>query len=97
VLTSGAGTKERFTSQWGVFDATGVLNHWGNDTILVTADQTLPNPARGGRFRYSRFAVFGGAWADGALSGSRYVSAGTATASSAFDGSRGVTDHLILD
>ena len=97
VLTSGSGTKERFTSQWGVFDATGVLNHWGNDTILTTSNQTLPNPSRGGRFRYSHFAVFGGAWNNGAISGSRNVTTDTAAFSATNNGSRGVCDHLILD
>jgi hypothetical protein len=97
VLTSGAGTKERFTSQWGVFDATGVLRVWGNDTILTTVDQTLPNPARGARFRYSHFARFGGDWNTSVFSGSRYVDADTATNSGPGIGSRGVCDHLILD
>ena len=89
--------KHQQTSAWGVFDSTGVLWHWGNDTILTTSDQTLPNPSRGGRFRYSHFAVFGGSWADGANSGSRHVRTDPATFSATTRGSRGVCDHLILD
>jgi len=97
VLTSGAGTKERFTSAWGVFDATGVLLVWGRDHILEATDQTLPNPSRGGRFRFSRFAVLGGNRTLGANSGSRFVTADTASLSSTGNGGRGVCDHLILD
>ena len=88
--------KHQQTSAWGVFDATGVLNHWSNDTILTTADQTLPNPSRGDRFRYSHFAIFGGSWAFGAISGSRSADMNTATGSFTLRGSRGVCDHLIL-
>ena len=97
VLSSGAGNKQRFTSQWGVFDATGVLNHWGNDTILTTENQALPNPSRGNFFRYLHFALFGGFWASGASAGSRAVPTDTATFSSTAYGSRGVCDHIILD
>ena len=89
--------KHQQTSAWGVFDATGVLLHWGNDTILTTSNQTLPNPSRGGRFRYSHFALFGGVFGDGALSGSRDVIAGSAAGSGTSFGSRGVCNHLILD
>ena len=89
--------KHQQTSAWGVFDATGVLRHWGNDTILTTSSQTLPNPSRGGIFRYSQFADLGGAWLSGADSGSRFVLAGAASASRTRLGGRGVCDHLILD
>ena len=89
--------KDQQTSAWGVFDATGVLEHWGNDTILTTSDQTLPNPSRGGRFRYSDFARFGGAWFSDAIAGSRLASPVGATLSLPGVGSRGVCDHLILD
>ena len=89
--------KDQQTSAWGVFDATGVLRHWGNDTILITSDQTLPNPSRGDSFRYSHFAYFGGAWPNGAFSGSRSVNTRTATSSFTDHGSRGVCNHLILD
>lgn len=88
--------KDQQTSAWGVFDATGVLWHWGNDTILTTSDQTLPNPSRGNRFRYSRFASFGGSWGN-SYSGSRCVFASTAAVSTTDIGGRGVCDHLILD
>ncbi len=89
--------KDQQTSAWGVFDATGVLWHWGNDTILTTSDQDLPNPSRGDRFRYSHFARFGGDWDNGSDSGSRDVDTRGADNSLAAFGSRGVCDHLILD
>jgi len=88
--------KHQQTSAWGVFDATGVLNHWGNDTILVTSDQSLLNPSRGGTFRYSHFVLFGGSRDNSTLSGSRRVTTNNATNSGEF-GSRGITSHLILD
>ena len=89
--------KDQQTSHWGVFDATGVLLVWGRDHILEASDQTLPNPSRGGRFRFGRFAHFGGAWLNGSDSGSRRVNSAPATDSASFFGGRGVCDHLILD
>jgi hypothetical protein len=70
---------------------------WGNDSILSTVEETLPNPARGGFFLVAQFAHFGGLWTSVATSGSRHVSAGTATGSFASRGGRGVCQHLILD
>jgi hypothetical protein len=98
VLTSGAGTKERFTSAWGVFDATGVLRVWGRDSL---PDNVQDNNVTQGRsnnvWRISRFALFGGNWDRGAESGSRFVAPFTASNSTAVSGGRGVCDHLILD
>ena len=89
--------KDQQTSAWGVFDATGVLSHWGNDTILTTSSQTPPNSSRGGVFRYSIFAVFSGGYNNSANSGSRsVVTAPAGSFSSGTNGSRGVCDHLIL-
>ena len=88
---------EVFTSYWGVIQSTGVLNHWCNESILEDADQTLPNPSRGGRFRVSRFARLGGYWGAGSNSGSRYVGSFTATGSFANYGSRGLCQHIVID
>jgi hypothetical protein len=88
--------KDQQTSAWGVFDATGVLWHCGNDTILVTSNQALPNPSRGGRFRYSHFALFGGSVGGGTDSGSRNVTPISPTTSLSNTSSRGVCNHLIL-
>ena len=89
--------KDQQTSHWGVFDATGVLRVWGRDHILVTSDQSLPNPSRGGRFRFERFTNLGGALSNGSDSGSRYVDSGSADFSDTNAGGRGIADHLILD
>jgi len=97
VLTSGAGTKERFTSAWGVFDATGVLLVWGRDSL---PDNTQDNGVTQGRsdniWRISRFANFGGAWGNGSFSGSRFAYTLTASNSGTSGGGRGVCDLIVL-
>ena len=100
VFTSGAGTKERFTSAWGVMDATGVMNVWGRGGSADQTSGTVSGVSQGrtnDRFRISRFARFGGDWDGGALSGSRYVNARASSISTTTSGGRGVCDHLILD
>jgi len=92
----GGSTDAQFTSHWGVFQSTGVIALWGNDSILSGSDQTLPNPSRGNRFRVVDFAVFGGGWGAGSDSGSRSVGGGTATFSNSSVGGRGIADHLII-
>jgi len=89
--------KDQQTSHWGVFDATGVLRVWGRDHILATSDQSLPDPSRGDRFRFERFADLGGDWGSGSDSGSRGVVSGDADTSYTNVGGRGVCSHLILD
>ena len=89
--------KDQQTSHWGVFDATGVLRVWGRDHILATSDQSLPDPSRGDRFRFERFANLGGYWDDGSDSGSRSVFSTSADFSGTSIGGRGVCDHVILD
>jgi hypothetical protein len=93
----GGNTDAQFTSHWGVIQSTGVYFAWGQDSILSTSDQTLPNPSRGNRFRVSQFARLGGGFGLGSSSGSRHVDASTATLSLTNSSSRGVCDHLILD
>jgi hypothetical protein len=99
VLTSGAGNKQRFTSAWGVFDATGVLLVWGRDSLPDNVQDSNVTQGRSNNFwRISRFTNLGGGWAYGALSGSRFVDASEiASTSGQFYGGRGVCDHLILD
>jgi len=100
VFTSGAGTKERFTSAWGVMDATGVMNVWGRGGSADQTSGTVSGVSQGrtnDRFRISRFARFGGSWDSGAASGSRYVNARASSISTTTSGGRGVCDHLILD
>jgi hypothetical protein len=100
VLSSGAGTKERFTSAWGVFDATGVLNVWGRGGSADQTTGTVSGVSQGRTndiFRISRFARFGGEWGSGAGSGSRFVGPSASSNSSPPTGGRGVCDHLIID
>ncbi len=100
VFTSGAGTKERFTSAWGVMDATGVLLVWGRGGSADQTSGTVSGVSQGRTndiFRISRFARFGGSWNGGAFSGSRFVAAAASSASGTDVGGRGVCDHLILD
>ena len=91
-------SKNQQTSAWGVFDATGVLNVWGRDSL---PDNTQDNNVTEGRsdnvWRISRFARFGGGFNDGAFSGSRYAATSAASLSTARLGGRGVCDHLILE
>jgi len=93
----GGSTDAQFTSHWGVIQSTGVIALWGNDSILSTADETLPNPSRGNRLRVQLFAYLGGIWRRGSLSGSRYVSSDPATVSDPGIGGRGICDHLIIN
>ena len=90
--------KNQQTSAWGVFDATGVVQVWGRDSL---PDNTQDNNVTEGRsnnvWRISRFALFGGDWDRGARSGSRYAGTLTASVSNTDSGGRGVCDHLILD
>jgi hypothetical protein len=92
----GGSTDAQFTSHWGVIQSTGVISLWSNDSILSTADETLPNPSRGNRFRVLRFALLGGRWDVGSSSGSRSVLTNAATTSFTGFGGRGVADHLQL-
>ena len=90
--------KNQQTSAWGVFDATGVLQVWGRDSL---PDNVQDNNVTEGRsdnlWRISRFAYFGGRWNSGAISGSRSAFADAASNSSTFFGGRGCCDHIIID
>ena len=91
-------SKNQQTSAWGVFDATGVLSVWGRDSLPDnTQDDNVTEGRSDNIWRISRFAIFGGIWASGADSGSRYASTRTASVSATFVGGRGVCDHLILE
>ena len=91
-------SKNEQTSAWGVFDATGVLRVWGRDSLPDNNQDSGVTEGRSDNvFRISRFAFFGGRWADGSTSGSRYVASNTASISTPRHGGRGVCDHLILD
>ena len=90
--------KNQQTSAWGVFDATGVLQVWGRDSLPDNVqDDNVTEGRSDNVWRISRFAFFGGFWFSGAFSGSRFASSDTASASGSNTGGRGVCDHLILD
>ena len=91
-------SKNQQTSAWGVFDATGVLNVWGRDSLPDnTQDDNVTEGRSDNVWRISRFALFGGRWDSGATSGSRYALTIAASGSFADNGGRGVCDHLILE
>ena len=99
VLSSGAGTKERFTSAWGVFDATGVLQVWGRGGSADQTSGTVSGVSQGRTndlFRISRFARFGGDWGSAAAAGSRYVFTSASSDLRTGTGGRGVCSHVIL-
>jgi len=91
-------SKNEQTSAWGVFDATGVLNVWGRDSLPDNNQDSGVTEGRSDNvFRISRFAFLGGTWDRGSGSGSRCVFTTAASDSRTDTGGRGVCDHLILD
>ncbi len=89
-----------FTSKWGVIQATGCMEVWGNEHGggTGTAAWTANTEGRGSTYQLENAVRFGGDWGNGAVSGSRCSSWTSApTASSANFGARGVADHLILE
>ena len=98
-LTSGGGTKERFTSHWGVFDASGVLWVWGAEFSgeSAAASWNANTQGRGSTLQMAFVARFGGVWGGTSSSGSRSsVWNIPPSTSGASTGGRGVCDHLIL-
>jgi hypothetical protein len=92
--------KERFTSHWGVFDASGVLRVWGanfgggSDPASFTAN----TQGRGSTYQMENVTYLGGGWTGGSFSGSRASIWNNSPASSSTGiGGVGVCDHLILD
>ncbi len=91
-----------FTSKWGLIQASGCLWVWGrerggpyNTTADWVTDQT---ESRGAEYNAPNASLFGGAWYDGSISGSRCSNwNNVASSSSNGIGSRFVCDHLILD
>ena len=97
--TNNAGTDQRFTSRWGVIQASGVMWVWGHDFGggAAAASWADTNGDRGQVFQQPNAALFGGSWAIGSLSGSRSSDWSLAPSlSSHAVGGRGVCDHLFL-
>lgn len=112
--TTNAGTTnvdERFTSAWGVIQATGTLYQWGSEfgQRVGGADYAASivygwRNVTGGRGQvYAQgqealgAALWGGSWSDGSSSGSRgSVWSIAPSSSTGFIGARGRSDHLRL-
>ena len=89
--------KNQQTSAWGVFDATGVLEVWGRDSLPSNVqDNNVTQGRSNNRWRISGFVRLGGHWNIGAVSGSRCVVTDPASNSFLSTGGRGVCQHLIL-
>ena len=88
---------QRFTSHWGVIQATGVIRPWGEEITVSSSNQeTSGLQGRGDFNRFDRAANFGGDWGVGAGSGSRGVVSNSPWSSSTSLSARGVTRHVIL-
>jgi len=90
----------KYTSKWGVIQATGNLYTWGDEFGggAAAASWTANTGGRGSTYQMENAVFFGGAWNAGALAGSRCSYWGDSpTGSGSSIGGRGVCDHLLLD
>ena len=101
---SGAGIDTnayKYTSKWGVIQATGNLLVWGSNfggPYNVTAAWQADTGGRGSDYNLANAVLLGGNWSGGVGSGSRCSNWSAApTNSASVVGARGVCDHLILD
>lgn len=104
-VTSGIGTTnvgssnpdERFTSHWGVIQATGVVSQWSLDQTLSSTNQTTSGlQGRGGINRYTLAADLGRAWVFASESGSRASASLSPWLSATGLSGRGLRNHVIL-
>lgn len=92
-------TDDKFTSKWGIIQATGCLWVWGADFGggAAAASWAANTESRGSTYQMENAAIFGGLWNESANAGSRssfwYNSP---PASNDGLGARGVCDHLRL-
>lgn len=90
----------KFTSRWGVIQATGCLYIWGGEFGggAAGAAWTANTGGRGSTYQMENAVLFGGNWGSTPESGSRCSSwSNSPTFSSSSIGARGVCDHLTLD
>ena len=90
----------KFTSRWGVIQATGCMWTWGAEFGGGAADTcwTANTGGRGSTYQMENAVLLGGYWGDPTESGSRCSGWNVSPAGSASSrGARGVCDHLILD
>lgn len=90
----------KFTSRWGVIQATGCMWIWGGEFGggAAGASWTANTGGRGSTYQMENAVLLGGAWGHTAEAGSRCSSwANSPTLSHNTVGARGVCDHLTLD
>ena len=93
-----AGQDERFTSRWGIVQATGCVTVWGlgHGSNGASADWANNTQSRGETYSLPNAPLFGGFWATSGLSGSRYSAWNDLPSlSNSPRAARGVVDHLI--
>ena len=90
----------KFTSRWGVIQATGCMWIWGGEFGggAAGAAWTANTGGRGSTYQMENAVIFGGSWGFTTESGSRWSNwSFSPPVSYNFLGARGVCDHLTLD
>lgn len=98
--TGATSTWDKFTSKWGVIQATGCMWIWGNEFGggAAAASWTANTGGRGSTYQMENAVRFGGDWGGASNSGSRAsILNSSPTISDGSIGARGVCDHLIID
>jgi hypothetical protein len=98
--TSATNAWNKFTSRWGVIQATGCMWIWGGEFGGGAAEigWTANTGGRGSTYQMENAVRFGGTWDATSNSGSRASIWDNSPTSSANNiGARGVCDHLTLD
>ena len=102
LATTNAGSSnadQKFTSKWGVMQASGVMWQWGDEFGGGTAASAWAdtNGGRGQLYQQENAVLLSGNWSVGVYSGSRTAYWADAPSVSLYSiGGRGVCDHLIL-
>jgi hypothetical protein len=89
-----------YTSKWGVMQSAGVMWVWGNERAgpFASAAWNANTEGRGSEYNAPNAVRLGGAWNEGAVSGSRCSGWDNAASnSSSVIGVRFSCDHLLLD
>jgi len=97
--TGSSNTDEKFTSKWGVIQASGVMRVWGDEFGGGNASSSWADitGGRGNVFQQENAVHLGGNWSLGANAGSRSALWLFAPSYSGSNfGGRGVCDHLTL-
>ena len=97
--TGATNTWNKFTSRWGVIQATGCMWVWGaNFGGGAASSGWLDNTGgRGSTWQMENASLFGGAWSNATRPGSRASTwANSPAISNNVIGARGVADHVII-